>query len=637
MVAAARLTGAGKQCLVGVRGDTVGSGFFAAPGFVVTCAHVAGATAGSVVKVTWSEGEWEGRILAASPAPPRGGLWPYPDLAILKLKDPPPEHPCVWWHDRIPDGGNRLTAIGLSDKYRPRPEPVTADFEYQGVQMLDGGSMLRLKQDEVTNGMSGGPVLDLSNGGVCAVIKATRSPDTDMGGLATPIGALRLLNPSAYRALTQAHDSFHSRSTGWPDPAPQSAVKPDTMPPRLLRKLFSLLGALPLPARDALAAGFRQAADRYTSAPELPLLEHRDVVNELEALVLSKRTPRAMRYAATIAVQERAVPGAPELQAWLHTLNDALEFDLGELNGASSPPPPEVVQRSVMVRLRPSVVERDHYHLALWRYEGPDAISPVAAETPALPLDEAMELARQQLPAQIALLRGSGSGNVMVELIVPQQLMEEDFDGWRLWPQRSWSALGRKNSVVVRDLERFEDEELHPVWRERWNRFTALAAADRSVVRLACDGHRVDHEMLEGWMEAAPDLAALVLAGSLQLPTSTAALEVALSCGIPVVLWRRSHLKGCGDAPATEGVAAKADPRTCFGCEGQGSCAPAEVFGALRRDLEAAPLAQWPNEVRLLRGKAAAARPEIQHHARDLVLLWDDPERRLPDTPLHYA
>ncbi|MGW5058620.1 VMAP-C domain-containing protein [Streptomyces sp. NPDC004096] len=621
-----------------VHGQTQGSGFLAAPGFVVTCAHVAGAVVGAYVKVYWGTTELSGSVIAASPAPTQGGLWPYPDLAIVQLVDPPKDHPCAWLYDRRPIGGSRLTAIGYSDKYRRAvPEPLTATFEYQGEQTLDGGPMLRLKQDEVTNGMSGGPVLDLSTDGVCAVVKATRSADTDMGGLATPIGALRLLDPSAYRALVRAHDSFHADDMRWPASPALSTVSPwpSAIPIRAQRKLFAMLATAPAPASEELSAGFQQAAGRYTAAPNLPLREHRDVVGELESLVTpGGLAPRAFRYVATIA-REHADELGERLRTWLDLLGGVLELDRGEMAELCEPPSPPSVQRSVMVRLRPSSVNRDRYHLAMWRYEGPDAISPVAAESSALLLEEALDVARRQLPEQLTLLGRRGGDKVMVELIVPQQLMEEDFDGWRLWPQRIWSKLGVKNPVVVRDLERFEDDELHPTWHERWGRFTARGPSDRSIVRLACNGHQADHEMLEGWIEANPDLTALMLAGSIQLAPSTAALEVALSCGVPVVMWRRSHLQGCA-VPKPEETGSALGARACFGCDGQGRCPAAEAFVELRRDLERASPDRWPDEVRLLRG-AVAAQPAIEHYAQNLVLLWDDPERQLPDTPLRYV
>ncbi|MEU0815108.1 trypsin-like peptidase domain-containing protein [Streptomyces mirabilis] len=629
------LTRSARLCLVQVRGRTTGSGFLAAPGYVVTCAHVAGA-AGSPVKLSWQGAELDGMVLTASAAPLYGGLWPYPDLAIVELADPPVGHPCAWWHDQIPMGGQQLTAVGYSDKYRAEPEPLSSTFVYQGDQFLDDGLMLRLKQDEVTPGMSGGPVLNLGTGGVCAVVKATRMDSTDMGGLATPIGALRSLDPSAYRALVRAHDTFHAQDTWWPDaPSRDTALQWSAhITIRAQRKLFGLLATAPGPAPESLPPAFRDAAGRYVAMPDLPMHEHRDVISELDGLGGPDHgIPRAFLHAAAVA---RELPGDPgiRLRSWIESQGDALQLDrrdLAQLLRSSSSSP--TVQRSVMVRLKPSSVDLRLYHMAMWRYEGQDTISPAAAESAALPLAEALALARRLLPEQLALLGRSHSDTVMVELIVPQELMEEDFEEWKPWARHAWASLGRRHPVVLRDLERFDDEELRPYWLSRWHRFTADAADGARSMALACDDE-ADHEMIEGWIESEPALAALVLAGSLRIPSSGTALEVALASGVPVVLWRRSDRQGCSGSAhsACPSQIARACPRDV----GSEPCSAETFFNSLRRDLGEAPPSQWPEQVRQLRGKAALARP-VGHHAQDLVLLWDDPERQLPVAPLRYA
>ncbi|MFE2711939.1 trypsin-like peptidase domain-containing protein [Streptomyces mirabilis] len=631
----AQLTGSAQHCLVQVRGRTAGSGFLAAPGYVVTCAHVAGAT-GDLIKLFWQGSELRGTVLAASATPAYDGLWPYPDLAIVELQDPPEGHPCAWWHDQIPLGGQQLAAVGYSDKYRYEPEALTSAFTYQGDQFLDGGLMLRLKQDEVTPGMSGGPVLNLSTGGVCAVVKATRMDSTDMGGLATPIGALRCLDPTAYRALVRAHDAFHAVDLRWPDvPATEDAPHGRTrLPPRAQRMLFGLLAAVPTPAPEGLLPAFRDAAGRYATAPQLPLHEHRDVISELEAFAASNhRIPGTLLHAAAVA-RELSGLSAEKLRFWIQMRGDSLGldgYDLAQHLGAPTAHP--AVLRSVMIRLKPSAVDPSSYHVAMWRYEGPDAISPAAADSAALPLVEALAQARSLLPEQLAILGRSSGAPVMVELIVPQELMEQDFDEWKPWARKAWSSLGRKHPVVLRDLERFDDDELRQYWRSRWNRFTAEFPSGGLPMALACNDE-ADQEVLEGWIESEPSLAALVLASSLRRPSSGALLEVALASGVPVVLWRRSDLHDCSSSAYSE--CPSRIPRGCPASKDAEPCPAEAFFTNLRTDVAVAPPSQWPERVRQLRGKAAAT-PASGHHAQDLVLLWDDPERRLPDAPLRYA
>lgn len=630
----ARLIGSAQNCLVQVRGRTAGSGFLAAPGYVVTCAHVAGVM-GSPVTLFWQGGELRGTVLAASAAPAYDGLWPYPDLAIVGLDDPSKGHPCAWWHDQVPLGGQQLTAIGYSDKYRYEPEVLTSTFTYQGDQFLDGGLMLRLKQDEVTPGMSGGPVINPSTGGVCAVVKATRMDSTDMGGLATPVGALRHLDPAAYRALVRAHDAFHAADLRWPDAqAPEGAPQGRTrLPTRAQRKLFGLLAAAPAPAPESLLPAFHHAAGRYATTPEHPMHEHRDVISELDALGESDHhIPRMLLHTAAVS-RELSGTLAEKLRLWIEMRGDALGLDGHELDRLVEPSAEHpAVLRSVMIRLKPATFDPSRYRVAIWRYEGPDAISPAAAESSALPLAEALALAQSMLPEQLTILGRSSGDLPMVELIVPQELMEQDFDEWKPWARKTWSSLGRKHRVVLRDLERFDDDEVGQYWRSRWNRFTAGAASSGLPMALACSDD-ADQEALEGWIESEPSLAALVLASSLRHPSSGAVLEVALASGVPVILWRRSDLHDCSTSAYSR--CPSRVPRGCAGREDAGHCPAEAFFTSLRTAVEVAPPSQWPERVRQLRSQAAAD-PSGGHHAQDLVLLWDDPERRLPDTPLRY-
>ena len=71
-------------------------GFFAAPGWVVTCAHVVqDAAQVRVVPAGTPEGDRLWEVVARSGPPGRaGGLWPYPDLAVLHQEDAV-GHPCV--------------------------------------------------------------------------------------------------------------------------------------------------------------------------------------------------------------------------------------------------------------------------------------------------------------------------------------------------------------------------------------------------------------------------------------------------------------------------------------------------------------------------------------------------------------
>ncbi|HEY9374132.1 serine protease, partial [Streptomyces sp.] len=286
-----------EACRVLVTGVTRGTGFFVAPGYVVTCAHVAGAEPGARVPVLWCGTEYEGVLRAAS-APARGdGLWPYPDLAIVELPEPPARHPCVWLDaDTLPPAsGAALTAVGFSNVYeRHAPAERTTLLTAGGRQSFQGGPMVELTGGEVNHGLSGGPVLSHRSGGVCAVVKATRKRDTDMGGLGTPVGALRLLDPEVYRALMRAHDRFHAADERWASlsdkVAAACAADAEDVPQLTSASARRLLGALAeLPARAEpgrhTAAYVAASPEGMPPPPGPPQLDHRDVFTDLAALV----------------------------------------------------------------------------------------------------------------------------------------------------------------------------------------------------------------------------------------------------------------------------------------------------------------------------------------------------------------
>ncbi|RCG20016.1 serine protease [Streptomyces diacarni] len=202
-----------------------GSGFFVAPGWVLTCAHVVGKGAASVwrgdraIGITVGDdaqstvllGELAfGLPLPENPEEPPAP-WPFPDLALVRVPDAT-DVDCLWLSDR-----SALTpaAIGLYG-WVPGPERGEQMF-FTGLATATGvrGRPLMLSGDELTEGCSGGPVLDERRGAVLGVSKGKGSrPHT---GVATRVTALRRLcdaGPRGARVLHEvlsAHDRYHLR------------------------------------------------------------------------------------------------------------------------------------------------------------------------------------------------------------------------------------------------------------------------------------------------------------------------------------------------------------------------------------------------------------------------------------------
>lgn len=173
-------------------GETWGTGFFIARGWVLTCAHVVVAgdgRAADCIRIISEDGSTadvtiESEHLYAGD---------YPDLALLRLdlgRYPEyQDHPVVTLHPAVKPHDEVYT-YGYGETKTRRPgASMTAEVEgwaQSGGSALVAGKLVQLKQGQVVAGLSGAPLLNLKTGGVCGVVKATRDNYTDLGGWAIP-------------------------------------------------------------------------------------------------------------------------------------------------------------------------------------------------------------------------------------------------------------------------------------------------------------------------------------------------------------------------------------------------------------------------------------------------------------------
>ncbi|MER6115356.1 trypsin-like peptidase domain-containing protein [Streptomyces sp. NPDC001743] len=308
-------------------GDFLGSGFFVAPSWILTCAHVAMRGEGGMVNV-WFKGdrysselsEVPGEVVVAMPGsrPPGAPGWPAPDLALIKLQRPV-KHSCVYVSERSEAmlRSREIHCVGWA------PSQGGGLLKRSGVCVVKGAygasddaeQVVRLDGDWLEPGMSGGPVVDLVRGEVVGVIKSRL--DHHQGGTAVGTERLRTLQvPSGpvvteaddlYQSVFHAHDRYHAdrhnSSAGtertWADvqselPAPPGGILgpkqrvellgrlAELPPPVSTRSLLVLLDALPgvhsrehRPAprgwRDGLAALYDTRARERAAQFELVL------------------------------------------------------------------------------------------------------------------------------------------------------------------------------------------------------------------------------------------------------------------------------------------------------------------------------------------------------------------------------
>lgn len=214
----------------GEDGTPLASGFFVAPGWVLTCAHVVAGRA-TVLAHSAALGYTYAGTVQASPRPcadDASGLWPFPDLALVRLGEGP-EHPTAPIDPTRPAGIAQRRdchtwgyAVRDGERY---PQGSPASFRYQGDE---GDGWLALKADGARPGLSGAPLICPEQRAVIGVMSGTRHPTQPNGGWATPIWALTATSNSGEDTLAGHADEVLAlnRAQALADRASWHAVLP---------------------------------------------------------------------------------------------------------------------------------------------------------------------------------------------------------------------------------------------------------------------------------------------------------------------------------------------------------------------------------------------------------------------------
>lgn len=205
---------------VDVHGTPKGSGFFIAPGHVVTCAHVvaSGEELGPLDPEAIGVSDVEDLTYKVEGVP---SFWHDEDLAVLRVS-PAYRHPCVL----------AIRGLRLFDRFITFAYPEEHREGLARTLMSEGttgdGRLQAFAKGQVQPGMSGAPVLNVRTGGVCGVLCRTRDQTADLGGYAIPIERLFLRSPTLERQNTKYHEAYPE----WFDllPPEQKSVLLDARP-----------------------------------------------------------------------------------------------------------------------------------------------------------------------------------------------------------------------------------------------------------------------------------------------------------------------------------------------------------------------------------------------------------------------
>ncbi|MER5464583.1 VMAP-related conflict system protein [Streptomyces sp. NPDC002668] len=603
----------------GMRG---GSGFFVGSGLIVTCAHVVAVAAAEGTKVaaerarvSWLDGHAEGSVRALPSAHSGNGLWKYPDLALITLDEPVPEHPWAPIMDETPRIGQRLYAAGYSSVYETVPRLGVSAVEYESPLSYDGNAVLQLKSGELAAGKSGGPLLDLERGEVCGVVTTTRRENIDMGGLALPMSAVRSEFPEMWEANQTPNkldgELWRLRAALQHEYAPASVLS--------LREEEALLHAAKSSGLQPAALYWRSVHRDYGD-PVGPITSMADVLREVADAPAMLDGPHPL-----LLFIQQVVDAIPLRNLGLL---DGLVAAVARRLGVPAPPPtpaPRVVERvaAISVHLDSPGSDNERYLLSVWKY--PNLSEPpyaVLCEDRPLTLVQAQEQFRAVVPRAVGDL-AEISSHILIEFALPAaKLNAVAVDSWYF--SQEWAPVSRQYPVVLRVLDRAP--ETHLSWVARWRRLQERHAQEpqATIDWVDCHGD-ASPARLYGWLQQQAALSVLALPFTPEAPAYQHVLETAVYAGLPAAVWTRAGCSGNCPLPSRTGGATENGNDAG---DSSGSCAGLRFRQAFEAELAGRTLLDLPDVIRELR--IASANTGAGHCGENLVLLWDDATRKLP-------
>lgn len=352
------------------------------------------------------------------------------------------------------------------------------------------------------------------------------------------------------------------------------------------RRLKNVLMSASAPA--SLRAIYREAAQ---SVPGL--LRRPDCPDDMLSCVDALRA--AVNPLPLFEFLVRLAAGFPErtharLWDWIRTTapNHGVRLrDLEELDD-------ELRRTYFVLRVEPDLLGSG-FQVTAWRFAGTAGSQVAADENP-----WTLERLAEELARLVDEFDGDPDVTLpVVEFLLPLELIDDDLETLPVRFGGEVREIGTVCPVVVRPLDRMAQADWRQAWQDGWR-------------ELDVRGHRYDPAAI-AWAGADPfDAACLIGRICLALayervarPHEDPILLAMLRAGIPVMLWHRT----CG---------ARHTRRQ-----------------ALEHVLTAWGLRDLPDRVHRQRVAAREEGAGVDHAGRDLVLMWDDPNRIPPDLEWH--
>ena len=250
----------------------------------------------------------------------------------------------------------------------------------------------------------------------------------------------------------------------------------------------------------------------------------------------------------------------------------------------------ELRRTFVLLRLEPDLLD-DRLVVTGWKYEGNEGQQAVSANEP---------WNRDRLAAEVSRLIDGFDPNEdpvppVIEFLVPLAMLDDNWEALQMRIAGRETEIGTVCPVVVRSLDRLADPDRRECWQATWNELSARGDAydEKAICWVECTptSGLFDPAILHARLCAA--LAYAREYGTHEDPV----LEAALDAGTPVALWHR--------------VSAARKTRR----------------GDLEKVLRNRGLRDLPDVVFRQREAAHFDGAAPDHAGRDLVLLWDSPDR----------
>lgn len=369
--------------------------------------------------------------------------------------------------------------------------------------------------------------------------------------------------------------------------------------------LAALLG--PLPDEQMLDA-LRVALGPLASEAEVDIRERRAVVDILVDHIGPRGAPPLLVLLKRLA-RRRPQPESDMLIDWLQRLAQRWQVPVEPVAVAAEGPAPAVPKRSyLVVELREDAPTPGGYLLSV-------LLQHDDGTGHALAMNDDQPLGLQEIPGHVGahlrrMLHGIAPiGDMTIEFVLPAELLSHEVDQFEVFLDEGLNRLGTAYPVVVRSADRMRRSLVRRRWelRSRWLRDNGPEHHPDAITWVplpAGINPNLEHRLRErdGYSDERPVCLVFTWRGQASLTRVVPrALEEALELGMPALLW-------CRNARLVDQFAAE-----------------------MANQLNGLAVTELAARVHRLR-QVADGRPE--HIGSHVCLLWDDPQRLLPDQGL---